>query len=188
MVSPRLWRSVTALLLLTITGVLALALTLAFGAADPPFAGKLIWDTQDTSGWSDVSDNTNMQMLQAPSALPAVPFTLQLAASNSGAPNSAWGIWLDTTTGRQVMLVDNQGYYSVSDTPRPRWAEFIHLRTGRNTVYLNVAPDGAATLRLNREVAWTGSLRPRNTWGIVIYRAPVMTWDTLQLYAPGGHS
>jgi hypothetical protein len=188
MVSPPLWRGVSAMLLFAIIGVLVLALVLASGAADPPIAGSLVLEVNDTSGWAEISNTAEIRLLQSPEALSSLPFTLQLSARNGGAPDSAWGIWLETETGRQIVLIDNQGYHSVSDTPRPHWIEFIHLRTGRNTLYLNVDQNGAATLRLNREVAWTGKLSPRNAWGIATYRGPTLTWDTLQLYASGGHT
>jgi hypothetical protein len=176
-----------ALLLFTIGSGLALAAALASGAADPPFAGKLIWERHSSSNWAGSSDTGELRLLKSPAPLPPLPFTFQLTAGNTGAPDSAWGIWLETANGKQIILIDNQGYYSVSDTPYPYWVEFIHLRTGHNTLYLNADATGAATLRLNREVAWTGILSPRTTWGIVTYRAPALTWDTLQLYAPGDY-
>jgi hypothetical protein len=168
--------------------VLTLATALAYGAADPPLAGKLVWEARNPGDWPDVSSNGALHLLQSPILLPATPFTLQLTASNIGVQDSAWGIWLKTDSRRQIVLIDNQGYYSLSDTSKPHWVEFIHLRTGYNTLYLNIDKDGMTTLRLDHEVAWTGKLSLQSAWGIVIYHAPVLTWDKLQLYAPGGLS
>jgi hypothetical protein len=170
-----------ASLALLVTGGLILIALLAAGLADPPRAGALQWRAQSLDGWLASRAAEELTILAAPVELPA-SFTLELTARNDGPPASAWGIQLNDGSRPLVILIHNQGYFSVSAGDRPHWAQFIHLRSGAaNRLYLHVEPGGTGTLRLNDEVAWQGVL-PAQSWGVALYRQPQLSWQSIALY------
>lgn len=149
-----------------VMGGLILTVLLALGMADPPRTGSLQWQADSPP--------------QAPLPLPAA-FSLELAAPNDGLPQSAWGIRLDNKQPLTI-LIDNSGYFSVSSDDVLHWSEFPHIRSNAsNQLYLHVEPGGAATLRINHEIAWEGTVRA-SSWELAEYGQPVLDWDTLALY------
>ena len=163
-----------------------LLVALALGAADPPRAGARQWQTGSTSAWPLLRQHGDSLLYDAPVQRPTLPFTLELSAVNTGAPDSAWGIWLQTEAGQVKILVSNEGYFSVSDDEQPLWQQFIHLRPGTaNKLYLHyAAPDAPAVLRLNDEIAWQGDLAPAPSgrWGLLTFRQPQLSEQAISLY------
>jgi hypothetical protein len=148
---------------------LVLTLLLALGLADPPRAGSLQWQADSTA------------QINAPMALPAA-YTLELSARNDGPAESAWGIRLTGTDQQIAFLIDNQGYLSVSTDEAPHWAEFPHIRpNASNQLYLHVEPGGAATLRINHEIAWEGTINAQS-WSSAEHGQPLLDWLALSLY------
>jgi hypothetical protein len=184
-VTPSQWRITLLLTSLIIIGGSLLVVLLALGVADPPRAGKLLWQTESTNGWELRPQSDDLSLLTAPILLAGPPFTLELSAENSGAHASAWGIWLSTADGVWSLLINNEGYLSVGVNEKPHWAEFLHIRRNSdNKLYLNVESDGLAAIRINDEIAWEGMVNVRETWGIVLYCAPHLAWQTIEIYAP----
>ncbi len=166
-----------------------LLVALALGAADPPRAGARQWHTDSTAAWPLLRQHGDTLLYDAPAQLPTLPFTLELSVLNSGAPDSAWGIWLQTESRQLAILVSSEGYFSVSEDDRPRWQQFIHLRPGAaNRLYLHhAAPDEPAVLRLNDEIAWQGDLglSPSGRWGLLTFRQPQLSEQAVSLYYSG---
>src|SRR5690606_10282515 len=175
------WHITLASFALVVAGGLILTALLAAGLADPPRAGALQWQAQSLDGWPASRAADELTIFAAPVELPA-SFTLELTARNDGSPASAWGIQLIDGSSSLLILIDNQGYFSVSAGDRPHWAQFIHLRPGAaNRLYLHVEPDGTGTLRLNDEVAWQGVM-PAQSWGVAMYRQPQLSCQSIALY------
>jgi hypothetical protein len=51
-------------------------------------------------------------------------------------------------------------------------------------IYLHVTQNGQGTIRINDEVVADGIrvLLPIESWGIVLYHDPQLTWDHITLY------
>ena len=148
-------------------GGLILTALLALGLADPPRIGFLQWQADSPP--------------QEPMPLPAA-YTLELTARNDGRADSAWGIRLTDREKSLTILIDNQGYLSVSSDDRLHWSEFPHIRpSASNQLYLNVELDGVATLRINHEIAWEGTVNA-HSWEIAEHGQPLLDWDALKLY------
>ncbi len=89
--------------------------------------------------------------------------------------------------------VFNNGYYQVAS--QHARLEFIHLKRtdAPNKLSLDVLASGAATLRLNDEIAWQGSLvaaRPVTLRASTDTVPVLLTWQAITLYtapftAPG---
>lgn len=162
-VSKSQWRFVLVLAGLVLFGGLVLVIALALGVANPPRAGALQWQI------NNVDD--------LPTTLPPAPFTLEITAKNTGAADSAWGMWI----GQWTALIRHDGYVSINrDRRKPNWTEFPHIRrNGENKLYLHVEVDGQGTLRINDEIAWTGILPAiRHRWGV----AGEVEWKNIALY------
>ena len=133
-------------------GVLLIGL-LAAGLADLPRAGRLRWQAESPQDWATEHPAPELTLQAAPVDLPSV-FTLELTALNSGPPESAWGVVFESSHQRLIILIDNQGYLSVSEDHLPHWSEFRHIHPNDvNTLYMNVTSGGAATLRISDEIA-----------------------------------
>ena len=162
------------------SGVLLIVL-LSLGVADPPRTGRLQWQVQSPYTWPEQHESAEIIFLKAPHDLPDA-FTLELTATNDGPPDSAWGIQFTHAEPPVTILIDNQGYFSVSTNTQPIWAEFIHLAARQpNTLTLYIERK-RATLRINDEVAWTGNFIPTHQWGIITYRQPDLQWHEITLY------
>lgn len=163
-----------------------MALLLAAGAANPPYAGPEHWNVNTINDWNVETARSDWRYWRAPRELPAVPWTLELSANHLGHPGSAWGFWLAQRNQRWSFLVNNEGYLFFGSSDEPRWAEFIHVRRGgMNRLYLDVNDDGSATLRINDEIAWVGKLDVGHIWGVVEFREPQLSSWSLRLFAPG---
>lgn len=161
------WRLTLAALAAVFSGGCILTALLALGLADPPRTGTLQWQA-DTPP-------------QAPVNLPAA-YTLELTARNDGPPESAWGIRLARVEETLAILIDNQGYLSISSDDKLHWAEFPHIRPfDKNQLYLHVEPDSTATLRINHEIAWEGAVKA-SAWETVEHQQSALDWQTIALY------
>lgn len=170
-VSRNRWRIALLALGLLCVGGAALIAALALGAADPSRAPRLILDTITPSVSNPLS---------------APPYTLELNATNSGPPESAWGLWVGADENDAlVFLIDNQGYVSVAHGVERDWSQFIHLRPQTNALTLNVEADGSATFRVNGEIAWRGSIEtmPESRWGIATEKQPQLDWNNVRVFA-----
>ena len=174
---PGKWRLALLMLMFTVIGGAGVVILLALGLADPPRAGSLVWRSDSDQDWQPYREIDEAALYNAPIRLPEAPFTLELQASNQGASDSAWGIWIRTTDGIRIIVVSREGYLSISSDERPHWAGFIHIGSETNKLYLNVESDHYATLRINDEIGWTGRLVTTNEWGVVRFRQPDLIWD-----------
>ena len=175
------WRATLVTFTAIIIGGVILVVLLAAGLADPPRAGPLRWQAESPQDWTAEHADPDLTLYAAPVDLPPV-FTLELTAANSGPPESAWGVVFEGSGQRLTILIDNQGYVSVSSDNRPHWAEFLHSHPKQiNKLYVNVASGGVATLRLNDEVAWEGVIDATH-WSVAEYRQSAVHWGHMMLY------
>lgn len=177
------WRITLLISLMLFIGGFTLSILLALGLADPPRAGTLQWRVESPVDWTETqTQSEDWTFSPAPVQLPTA-FTLELTATNHGASNSAWGIQVFDAKATQTILIDNQGYFSVSsNAEQPYWRAFIHIRpAAANKLYLHVEPDQQATLRINDEVAWEGRIKA-STWQLVSYQQPQLNWEQIALY------
>jgi hypothetical protein len=175
------WRLLLAGLIGLVGTGLILIILLALGLADPPRIGLLRWQASVPDNWPSKNLTQDMSLKLAPTDLPTA-FTLELSARNQGQPTSAWGIQLIGQRDVLTILLNNQGYLSVSAEPQPHWQEFLHLRPDTvNTLYLHVETGYKGTLRINEEIAWEGPVAA-STWGVISYRQPQLAWEGLALY------
>jgi hypothetical protein len=177
-----LWRLTLATFVFLIIGGLAFIILLSLGIADPPRAGSLQWSAKTADDWSLWQETGDFRNSHAPTALPRLPFTLELTASNEGALDSGWGIWI----GSWSILISREGYLSISDDEKPHWSEFLHIRRdGDNKLYLDMRENGDTTLRINDEIAWTGNISflENAAWGVIYYRHPQINWKMVAIYA-----
>ncbi len=177
------WHLALTIFLITLVLGILLLILLALGIADPPRAGELVWQTDTTSSWALSHDTGESWRYIAPIPLSEVPFTLEITAINNGVPASAWGLWLRTTDGLQTFLISNERYMSVGNDDTPHWAQFVHIRTDTNKLYLDVLANQSATFRINDEIAWQGALMPTSDWGIVSYGNAAIARQNIHLYA-----
>lgn len=162
-----------AMLALALLGGAAVVLAIAAGIADPPKAGERARDFLPAE-------------LAGGIAIDALPLTIEAEASLTGAPGSAWGLWLQSTNGRRYrFLIDGWGYIAAGDEAEPRWRPFPHTRRGApNRLYLHIEADGTTTFRVNREIAWRAQLDLIERWGIDEIGAASLVWQRLQRFAP----
>lgn len=189
LVSRFKWWVVVATLVLTVVGGIGLTIILANGAANPPRAAVLIREMIDDSMLSAVGSIGDVELHGEESPLIA-PFTIEMNASNNGASDSAWGIWLRVLDRENIQdwsqwwvwLVDNQGYMS-TDQPLS-WSEFLHIQPrNENKLSLHIEATGTTTFRINNEVAWTGELPAEHfQWGIAYYHNPQLIWGGIRLF------
>src|SRR5579871_3666740 len=159
-----LWRLVRAglavIMILGAAGVLALAA----GAADPPRAGRLIWD--DGPLREVAVPARSSFTLDSIVELPAPPFTLEITAQFAARsdPAAAWGLQFNSAASG-VML---DGYRFMAVLPGDL-APFIHVRGPgeSNKITLDVASQNQVTLRINDEIAWSGIISSLRTIKIV---------------------
>lgn len=174
------WRTLLWSTLLTFGTGSLLALLLSAGLADPPYAGPVQWSANSYTDWDVSAVNENLEVFRAPVTLPYDDFTLEITARNNGGPASAWGVTLSPL----VILIDNQGYFSVTRRASPDWVEFIHIQPQQsNTLTLHIER-AQATLRINHEIAWSGDVATNSTWGIITFRQPQLAGEQIALYWP----
>jgi hypothetical protein len=178
------WRRALSSLIVTLIAGAALLTALALGLADPPRAGRRIWQAKSAAAWPRYPSLGETARHLSPMPLPRPPFTLEISASNQAEPTSAWGIWLESGDGILEMLVSGEGYLSISTDENPHWAEFIHIHPVTNELYLHVESDKNATFRINDEIARTGILVAGTQWGVARFGNPDVLWDAISIYAP----
>jgi hypothetical protein len=190
---PRLvWRGAWAVLLGVIGVGLVTAVLLSGGAADPPRAGRLIWQAGPLP--DAVTSVYHSTTIGSPVDLPARPYTLevtgQLAAGSD--PAASWGIACDTaeSAGPPFSIVlDGQGFFSFPPF-QPDSVPFIHIRPAgeSNKLALNVEASGQATLRINDEIAWRGVIPDARRAQIVLVGGRAtssrLAVQRVALYAP----
>lgn len=153
-----------------ISGV-ALALLLAFGMNNPPLAG----DLRVTTGKLE-------SML-----IPTNSYTVVIAAKlPPEAPFSArWGILLLDAQQQPIFRVEvtADGYFRYLPGGDDLRA-FPHLKADYAELSLHVERDGRATLRLNREIAWRGTLQPTAQIDLLYPKAAELHVAYIRLYTP----
>lgn len=173
----RILRVAWVALLMALSGGALLALALAAGAADPPLAGPRTLVTA--------------RFERGEYELPAPPYTLEVEGIFPAAAPLEAHLRLDFFNPgeppQHSLIVYSDGYFALLPyVPDP--VSFIHVRRERNRVYLYVEPDGAATLRLNQEIAWQGKLAPARRVRIRGENAPPgqpIRFENLALSAAG---
>ncbi|MEP7289205.1 MAG: hypothetical protein ABI947_25930 [Chloroflexota bacterium] len=141
-----------------IIGVITVIL-LASGAADPPKAGLLIWDSGPFT--AQVNPKQSVSLTDT-FPLPYAAYTLEVTGSLSHTSDSlaAWGIaFADTAHVPFSVFVNGYRFFSMSPA-QPDFTPFIHLRADSNKITLDVDKSGWAVVRLNDEIAWRGQSPP----------------------------
>jgi hypothetical protein len=171
----RLFALARAALLLVILGGAGLAFILNSGAADPPLVGPLNY----SAGHIEPGANLDQQY-----PLPDPPYTLQVSAqfSADSDPLAWWSLTFDSGA---AIKITADAYFSLPPL-LPDSISFFHIRpVGQaNEIYLNVEASGAATLRLNREIAWQGTFPTSHTWRIHADRAGRLTVLSIACFSP----
>jgi hypothetical protein len=143
----RWWQVLRLAFFAILGGGLALSAALAFGLADPPRYGRLYAETRDAA---------------AAVPLPQGAFTLMVLGewSETASPLDSWHVVFEAADGTVLFMLSVHGDASFSLAPlQPDALGFVHLRRPpeANAIYLHLTADGAE-VRLNREIAWRGSL------------------------------
>lgn len=152
-------RAAWLILIAALVGSVITVIVLAVGVADPPRAGSLQWHTDNL-----VHTAAQLENFVFPQQinLPIPPYTLEVSGTFNVDSDSLaiWGISLlhDSTEIFGVYLNGYQ-FYRVPPT-QPDFTPFIHIRKNgtANKLTLNVDTDNHATLRINDEVAWQGTI------------------------------
>lgn len=187
-VPSRQWRLAVMLLLVVIAGGAAVILALALRLADPPRAGAMVWETTSMDvGWPlirDLGGSPRLWLKRAPFETRSPPFTIEIEANVSNTDSSAWGLWIETQPGHSLFLAGHGGYISAG--MGLDWRGFIHVRPETNHLYLYVEADGAATFRVNGEIAWRGrlDLPAQPAWGLATFTDARFDLRYACLYAP----
>lgn len=182
----RWWIFAWVLIAGSLLGGLTLLIALAFGAANPPVEDRLQAQFTHPDDWPLTRHTTDLGYYLAPAVLPSGGFTLQASAINTGPPDSAWGLWLAGETDVLVILLNNEGYLSVTRNDGRAWQGFPHSRPGQpNQIALTVTETNAASLRINDELAWSGIFTPVEgaQWGILYDHQPQMTGSSVLIFA-----
>ncbi|MBP7692104.1 MAG: hypothetical protein KA764_09320 [Anaerolineales bacterium] len=178
-----LWRLTLGGAALLAAGIMALALALLGGAADPPRAGPLLWQDDFKSGsarwtWTASPGATVApeagalvatftaagQTVAGISAAPPGAFTLEIAgAQTAGAAGAAYGLVLDWggPAWYTAVLINGNGYAEVfqqagaARTDAYAWQQWPHILYGAESNRVRVdAAGGRLTVRVNDE--WLG--------------------------------
>ena len=136
-------------------------IALSAGAANPPKAGPLVYEQSTPIQLTAMPGQSSSIRNVIP--LPAGAYTLevtgQLAADSD--PTVTWGIvFVNGATQAEPFSVMLSGYRFLAVSPsKPDFAPFIHVRANGqpNTLTLTTERDGKDTLRVNDEIAWTGT-------------------------------
>ncbi|MCK6578239.1 MAG: hypothetical protein L6Q98_09070 [Anaerolineae bacterium] len=187
--TARRLRFITALLVLAAVGVSALALLLAAGWADPPIAPKRVLSASSPADLplidpSALSQDEGCTWAALPLADLTAPVTLQAEAVFSG-DLAVWGFWF-LRPGEPMptrVVIHPAGSYSLSSAPAPDWTPFLHIRPTSNHLYLHIAADGRAELRINGELAVVFDAGVFVDWrgGIVFDSSSPPTWRLIQV-------
>lgn len=156
-VSGRLWWSIVGILLAIIVVGAGTVLWIASGATDPRPPGSVLWNVEAEADCLDVTS------LELP--LLRVPGAVELRADNAAASSSlvSWGLWLDEPASTFRWEVLAPGYYRHAGLTY----SFHHVRTGMNTLRVDVADD-RITLWLNNERALQMEpAGPVARWGLI---------------------
>jgi hypothetical protein len=188
-VLPAKWRLVLLALALTLIVGAALTTILSVGAADPPRAANLALNLRSADELAPAGAFDGARLFALPVEL-ALPLTVELEASSSGAAGSVWGIWLrvsdqDGSVRDLPMLVDQNGYVVAAlASPIFQHFQFIHLRPGSNRLYLHVDQNGTAVFRINDEIFAAVPL-PATTVlavGLALDGDPTLDWKSIKIY------
>jgi hypothetical protein len=154
---PQLWRlGLLALLLEVVLGAGTVA-AIALGVSDPACARVPLTAVEPGVIY-----------------LQTAPYAFEIAASNTGEFESAWGVQI----GEFTALITSDGYLSTTQDGTRDWRQFRHIRSGRSALCMVIAADQQATLYINREVAWRGQLADVNAWMAVTEGSVRVTWFT----------
>ncbi|MCS6872829.1 MAG: hypothetical protein RML95_15350 [Anaerolineae bacterium] len=165
------WRALRLSLLALIVFGAVLSAALALGAADPPRHHRL---------------HTESETLEGAWQLPEPPFTLIARGtwSERASPLDSWHLIFTGADGALRLTLSLHGDASFALAPLQADAlGFIHLRRPpeTNEVWLHVTAH-EATLRLNRELAWRGTLPSMAR--VQLRGAQALRSATLRLYVP----
>jgi hypothetical protein len=173
-VSARMWRAAWAVFGLVFAGGTLMALLLAAGLADVPYAGPLQWEMVAAEGGC-------LDIAQIELSALVLPVTVELTArvENDAAEVAAWGVHVGEGEAGHWEVVA-PGYVRYGGQTHA----FLHVVEGWNTLRLDLAPDGAYTIRVNEERASEGRLVDAVTsWQPIA--DPGICWSRLALFGKG---
>ncbi len=148
-------------LLVVVVGGAAVVIALSAGAANPPKAGPLVFEQSTPVQLTALPGQcfTSPNVISLAAGAYTLEVTGQLAADSD--PTVTWGIvFVNGATQAEPFSVMLSGYRFLAVSPsKPDFAPFIHVRANGqpNTLTLTTERDGKATLRINDEIAWTGT-------------------------------
>lgn len=178
-VPPRKWRLALISLALTLLGGVILIVALANGAGNLVYPPRLIIDLDSDANLPLFPPD---QLLVSSLSSEQAPIVIEVSASAQSL-TADWGIWIRTQNGILPFRLRSDGYFSL--TPGFGWQQFIHIRPQTNTLTLSISPhpNRYGTLRINQEIAWSGSIAANvSEWGILRPENDRITWHSIRLY------
>lgn len=177
----------------TLIASAGLALVLALGAANPPRAAHLVLNLRSADDLAPAGTLGDVRLFAFPVDDLTSPFTVELEASASGSPSSAWGIWLRVSDHsgnlRDLpMLIDNQGYVVAALTsPTLQHQQFIHVQPGSNHLYVHVEKNDTAVFRINDEIFASVPLPATSVQavGLALSGELQVNWKSIKIYTSG---
>lgn len=152
-------------------GAAVVVVLILSGVFDPQPVGSLAWNAEPGKV-RIAAGNRHIEWL-ADTPTPTLPpaYTLRLtAARSSGETDSAYGLAIGKADEMLVIAVSPLGYVNIEQGGKPilPWQTWPHVRTGEqsNEIWLDVRPSGIMsqlTVRLNRELLWSGELELSST-------------------------
>jgi hypothetical protein len=207
---PRwLWRGTFLAAALVGAVTLLAAAAIALGAADPPRAERLVWESDAWPAQETVTlAPRETDWAEAPvSLLASATFTLSVRARLAGDadPGAAWGVWIEAADGARIVYAHSgEGYTTTRRCPPGelppaleacpalraewRWTAYPRVRPPGETnhVALHREQPGHVRLWLNGERLGITALDPAGAWG-VWWRGgrnnpSALTWEHAALY------
>lgn len=154
------WLRWTAVALLTLIFIIILLITTGF--FDPSSTETNHITIRPTT--LTIAPQNKQIIWQAP--IPTLPYSIKLnAALQSGEVDSGYGLLLGTENEHFGIAVAPTGYLTVWQTGKQEtiflpWQTWPHVQTGNspNEIWLDMAADGLATVRVNREFLWSDEI------------------------------
>lgn len=163
---------------------------IAAGTFDPKPVGDLQWE-RPLSPQTITAGSQPIFWLEA--VTPSDDYSLRLTtAHQSGETDVLYGLVIGDEENYLATAVSPLGYTAVWEQQLPLtihhfpFQPWPHVRPDENEIWLNVV-DGRVSIRLNRELYWTGSVETSRgrigLWRESFGATAVVDWQRLQLFA-----
>jgi hypothetical protein len=183
-VEARWLRWMTGLVLGT---AVSLIILIAVGTFDPKPVGKLQWERPLTPQTIAAG---SQRIIWLESITPLDNYSLRLQTTyQNGETDILYGLVIGDEDDYWVMAISPLGYataFQPSAFSLQPFAPWPHVHPDENEIWLDVV-NGRVTIRLNRELYWTGTAAPVQgkigLWVESFGETAVIDFPTLQLYA-----